>query len=210
MGKCMEKVRQLVSAILAGIMIGMGGTIFLSVENSVLGSFLFAVGLFTVVGFQLHLYTGRIGYLPLKNLDYIWELAVTWIGNLIGTFLMAKAVQQTRIFQNLKNFEKIAAMKLSDGNISLFFLGIFCGILMFIAVDTYQNNTGSTVKMAAIFLPVMVFILSGFEHVIANMFYFSIANAWSVRAVTVTAIVTVGNSIGAMLIPMYFKFFKIR
>ncbi len=204
----MERLRQFISAILAGMMIGIGGTVFLSVQNSVLGSFLFAIGLFAVVSFQLNLYTGKIGYAPLQKWNYIWELLVTWLGNFIGTFVMAKAVQQTRILQNMNRLHGIVHVKLSDGNISLFILGIFCGILMFIAVDTYGKNTGSAVKIIAIFLPVMVFILSGFEHVIANMFYFSLADAWSSRAAVATVIVTIGNSIGGMLIPMYHRLFK--
>ena len=51
----MERVRQFFSAILAGMLIGMGGTVFLSQSNPVVGSFLFAIGLFTIVVFQLHL-----------------------------------------------------------------------------------------------------------------------------------------------------------
>ena len=47
----MEQARQLVSAVIAGGMIGMGGTVYLSQQNPVVGSFLFAVGLFTVVVF---------------------------------------------------------------------------------------------------------------------------------------------------------------
>ena len=54
----MERVRQFFSAILAGMLIGMGGTVFLSQSNPVVGSFLFAIGLFTIVVFQLHLFTG--------------------------------------------------------------------------------------------------------------------------------------------------------
>ena len=47
----MERVRQFFSAILAGMLIGMGGTVFLSQSNPVVGSFLFAIGLFTIVVF---------------------------------------------------------------------------------------------------------------------------------------------------------------
>ena len=43
----MERVRQLVSAVIAGGLIGMGGTVYLSQQNPVVGSCLFAIGLFT-------------------------------------------------------------------------------------------------------------------------------------------------------------------
>ena len=40
----MERVRQLVSAVIAGGLIGMGGTVYLSQQNPVVGSCLFAIG----------------------------------------------------------------------------------------------------------------------------------------------------------------------
>ena len=176
----MEKGRQFVSAVLAGMMIGMGGTVYLSQTNSVVGSFLFAVGLFTVVVFQLHLFTGKIGYLPFQNLTYLTELLITWIGNLVGTFLTATMVRNSRIYEGMaERVEQIAAVKLNDDFLSIFLLAIFCGMLMFIAVDCFKTQKGSTLQFIGVFVPVMVFILSGFEHVIANMFYFSLSASWS-------------------------------
>ena len=72
----MERVRQFFSAILAGMLIGMGGTVFLSQSNPVVGSFLFAIGLFTIVVFQLHLFTGKVGYTPFNKPVYLIELVV--------------------------------------------------------------------------------------------------------------------------------------
>ena len=57
----MERARQFISATIAGMLIGMGGTVYLSQSNPVIGSFLFAIGLYTIVAFQLHLFTARSG-----------------------------------------------------------------------------------------------------------------------------------------------------
>ncbi len=207
----MEKGRQFVSAVLAGMMIGMGGTVYLSQTNSVVGSFLFAVGLFTVVVFQLHLLTGKIGYLPFQNLTYLTELLITWIGNLVGTFLTATMVRNSRIYEGMaERVEQIAAVKLNDDFLSIFLLAIFCGMLMFIAVDCFKTQKGSTLQFIGVFVPVMVFILSGFEHVIANMFYFSLSASWSGHCFASVLVMTLGNSIGGMLIPLYLKYFKLR
>ena len=204
----MEKLRQFLSAIIAGILIGMGGTVYLAQENSVVGSFLFAVGLFTIVIFQLHLFTGKIGYLPFQKPNYLIELAITWLGNLVGTFVCATMVRNSRIGDGLMDkVEGIVEVKLSDSFLSLFLLAIFCGFLMFIAVDTFKKQSGSTVKVIAIFVPVMVFILSGFEHVIADMYYFSLAQSWSGHCLMAVVVMTLGNSVGGMLIPIYQKFF---
>ena len=207
----MERARQLVSAILAGMLIGMGGTVFLSQSNPVVGSFLFAIGLYTIVAFQLHLFTGKIGYTPFQKPIYIIELAITWFGNLLGTGLTALMVKNSRIGAPLvEKVLGVAQTKLSDNFLSIFLLAIFCGMLMFIAVDCYRNVQGSTLKFIGVFVPVMVFILSGFEHVIANMYYFSLAGAWSAHCVMSIIVMTIGNAVGGMLIPMYLKIFKLR
>ena len=207
----MERARQLVSAILAGMLIGMGGTVYLSQSNPVIGSFLFAIGLYTIVAFQLHLFTGKIGYTPFQKPIYIIELANTWFGNLLGTGLTALMVKNSRIGAPLvEKVLGVADVKLGDNFLSIFLLAIFCGMLMFIAVDCYRNIQGSTLKFIGVFVPVMVFILSGFEHVIANMFYFSLAGAWSVECIIAILVMTVGNAVGGMLIPMYQKVFKLK
>lgn len=207
----MEKVRQLVSAIIAGMLIGVGGTVFLSLQNAVVGSFLFAIGLFSIVGFQLQLFTGKIGYLIFEEPEYLIELAITWLGNLIGTYTAACMVQNTRIFQGIsEKVTGIVAVKLEDKLSSIFLLAIFCGMLMFIAVDLYRNLQGAMQKSIAVFIPVVVFILSGFEHVIANMFYFSLANVWNGHTLVSIFVTTLGNSLGGLFIPTYLKLFRLR
>lgn len=207
----MERARQLVSAILAGMLISMGGTIYLSQSNPVVGSFLFAIGLFTIVAFQLHLFTGKIGYLPFNKPVYLIELAITWFGNLLGAGLTALMVKNSRIGGPLvEKVSGIAEIKLADSFLSIFLLSVFCGMLMFIAVDCYRNLQGSTLRFIAVFIPVMVFILSGFEHVVANMYYFSLAGSWSGHCFVSVLVMTLGNSVGGMLIPVYLKVFKQR
>ncbi len=207
----MERVRQFFSAILAGMLIGMGGTVFLSQSNPVVGSFLFAIGLFTIVVFQLHLFTGKVGYTPFQKPVYLIELAITWLGNLVGTGITACMVRNSRIYEGMaERVAGIAEVKLADNFLSLFLLAIFCGMLMFIAVDCFRNVQGSTLRFIGVFIPVMVFILSGFEHVIANMFYFSLAGAWSAHCLAAIILMTLGNAVGGMLIPVYLKIFKIR
>ena len=207
----MERARQLVSAILAGMLISMGGTVFLSQSNPVVGSFLFAIGLYTIVVFQLHLFTGKIGYTPFQKPIYIIELAITWFGNLLGTGLTALMVRNSRIGGPLvEKVMGVADVKLADNFLSIFLLAVFCGMLMFIAVDCYRNVQGSTLRFIGVFITVLVFILSGFEHVVANMYYFSLAGAWSAHCVMSIIVMTLGNAVGGMLIPLYLKIFKVR
>ncbi|MDD3394578.1 MAG: formate/nitrite transporter family protein [Clostridia bacterium] len=207
----MERVRQFISASIAGMLIGIGGTVFLSQQNLVVGSFLFAIGLFSIIAFELQLFTGKIGYLIFRKPIYYIELTITWFGNLTGTYLSAWMVQHTRIYDGIsERVAKIAAVKLGDHFLSVFILAILCGLLMFIAVDAYRTMQGSLLKAIAIFVPVMVFILSGFEHVIANMFYFSLAKVWDGHCLFTIVVTTLGNSVGGLLIPVYLKLFRLR
>jgi nitrite transporter NirC len=68
---------------------------------------------------------------------------------------------------------------------------------MYLAVSVYREGKG----ISGIFFAVPVFILSGFEHSIANMFYFGASGIVSLKAFTYLWTVILGNSIGGMLLP---------
>ena len=196
-------------AILAGFMIGAGGTLFLSVENRYMGSFLFGIGLFTILVFKLSLFTGKVGYAVQQKPAYLVDLAIIWTGNLIGTVGVGLLMLQTRSAAALT--EKAAAIcntKLDDGLVSIFVLSIFCGVMMFLAADNFKKAENAMQKNIGIFLPVMVFILCGFEHCVANMFYFTVAQAWSEKAVVYLLVMSLGNSVGAFIFPLCEKVFQ--
>ena len=94
--------------------------------------------------------------------------------------------------------------KLSDSLVSIFILAVLCNIMIYIAVENYKNNPHQLGKYLAIFLGVSVFILCGFEHCIANMFYFSVANVWSLHTLGYLVVMTLGNLVGGVL-PEAFK-----
>ena len=68
---------------------------------------------------------------------------------------------------------------------------------MYVAVDGFKQKGNPVI----LFLCVSVFILAGFEHCVANMFYFTLAGVWSGRTFIYLFIMTLGNSLGGMLIP---------
>lgn len=193
----------LFKSFLAGIMIAIGGTVFLSIENKVIGASLFSIGLFGVLIYNLNLYTGKIGYLITNfNLKYIKELIITLIGNFIGACSVGFILRYTRIYDNI--YEKalnLANTKLNDNILSIFILSIFCGLLMYFAVNGFKKQTDFG-KYLVVYLGVAVFILCGFEHCIANMYYFSVADIWSLKTLGYTGIMVLGNSLGSFIIPL--------
>lgn len=194
-------------AFATGIAIAIGGIVYLSCENRYLGAFLFGTGLFVILSFGFNLFTGKVGYAVENKPSYISSLLVIWLGNFAGTALSTFLVLNTRICCIADKASDMCDTKLADSPLSIFILAAFCGLLMFIAADGYKTITNSAGKILAVFLPVVVFILSGFEHCVANMFYFTLAKAWSGKAFVWLMIMTLGNSVGGILIPILRKGF---
>ena len=194
----MKYFKILLLAILAGIAIGIGGTIYLTLENKIIGSLMFTVGLYTICTQGLNLFTGKVGYLVNNKPSYLIDLVIICIGNFIGTFVCSLLLQFTRINIDATN---ICNIKISDNYLSLFILGIFCGMLMYIAVDGYKKTNNPII----LFICVSVFILCGFEHCIADMFYFAIAKMININTIIILLVISAGNSIGGMVIPLISK-----
>ena len=185
-------------AILAGLAIAIGGTIYLTLENKVIGSLLFTVGLYAIVLHGFYLFTGKIGYLATieDKKSYFFVVLSTWLGNLAGTGLGAAMILATRINGIKEKAVSVSEVKLNDTALSAFILAIFCGMLMYIAVDGFKLKGQPLILFAC----VSVFILCGFEHCIANMFYFSLAGMWSGKAFLYIVVMTLGNAVGAMVL----------
>ncbi len=198
-----KNINILFKGIYAGMMIGIGGTVYLSISNSIIGAIFFSVGLLTICIYKMNLYTGMIGYIIENKLNYIVTLLLTLIGNFIGTMITSLLVLNTRIANISVRAKEISAIKINDNYLSIFILSIFCGMLMYIAVNTFKKEKDSIVRYLAIFICVIVFILSGFEHCIANMYYISLAKLWSLKAVLSMLIMILGNSVGSIFIAIF-------
>lgn len=209
-----QSINTLILSTAAGLCIGIGGIVFLKQTNQFAGAFLFAVGLLTILVFRFNLFTGMVGYVLENLLDkkwgYLFTVLLVWIGNFAGTALAALLVGLTRLGDGLKaTCQGIVATKLDDSWYSLLILGVFCGMLMFIAVDTFKKRIAEKdfLCVVAVFMGVMVFILAGFEHSIADMFYFALTGR-VVEAIPALLLITLGNAIGGNLIPAIQKLTK--
>ena len=195
----MNKVNDLLKGILAGLSIGIGAAVFLSVDNKIAGAVLFSVGLYVICTQGLNLYTGKVGYLVTQREKgrYLGYLMVVWIGNLIGTFISSWLMSLSRMNISEKAMS-LCTVKNSDSYFSLFVLAIFCGILMYAAVDGYKKCNNPVILVFC----VAVFILCGFEHSIADMAYYFIAGMFNVDALFRIAVISIGNGVGGVLIPL--------
>lgn len=202
----MRTLSSFLQSILGGMAIGIGGTVFLSLENRVLGAFLFSVGLFVICTFGLNLFTGKVCYIFDNKPSYTLFTLTVWLGNLVGTGIVGLVLKATRISGIAETARAICQVKLDDSILSVFILAVFCNIMIYIAADGFKNNSHELGKYFGIILGIMVFILCGFEHCIANMFYFTIAGVWSGKALLYIVIISLGNTLGGVLIPLWKKF----
>lgn len=198
----MNRVKKFIYSILGGISIAMGGTVYLLSENKVIGALFFTVGLFTICTFQFYLFTGKVCYVFKNNGRYAFDLIIIWFGNFVGTWIIAQIELFTRIGDQLvRKAILICELKLNDNILSIFILAILCNILIYIAVDGFSNISNDIGKYLALFFGVTIFVICGFEHCVANMYYFSISELWSWKSVIYLLVMTVGNSVGGIIIP---------
>ena len=203
----LQYIRIFWSAVLAGVCIAIGGTAFLAADDRAVGALLFGVGLFMVVSCGFHLYTGKVGDLLDNPPAFLLELLVVWLGNLLGAVAVGAGVAATRMTGYVEKAAALAETKLTDTPVSILLLSAFCGFLVYMAVHLYRVSKERMVGVLAVFACVMAFVLCGFEHCVANMFYFTAGGAWSGQAIGYLLLMTLGNSLGGLLIPVGRKLF---
>ena len=145
-----------------------------------------------------YLFTGKIGYIVEQHTkqDFL-NLDVGLFGNLAATFFLGMLLRT--VLPNIG--EKAAEMcsaKLAQFPLYTFIRGFFCGILMYLAVSIYKEKN----SVLGILFCVPVFILCGFEHSIADMFYLGASGIFSVKIILFTALVVAGNTFGAIVLPL--------
>lgn len=189
--------KYLTSGILAGIVIGIGGAVYLACDSRYIGALLFTTGLLSICALGFSLFTGKIGFMVVRHEreDYI-ELFLGLLGNFIGASLTGCAIAAATPARMEKALE-ICTVKLTVPFLSVFILAFFCGILVYLAVVIYREKQ----NVLGIFFCIPTFILAGFEHSIADMFYFAASGIVSPPAFLFILVVLVGNTAGGMLIP---------
>ena len=144
------------NGILAGVCIGIGGLLFLKTKeytnNTVLGALFFSIGLILICNFGFFLYTGKICYLFDYKSDEIGFYALQLITGIIGNYLGALGFASLCKLMNLvpNNVFSMIDLKLQLNWYELIIRGIFCGMLIYFAVEGFKvinNNFGKYVVL---------------------------------------------------------------
>ena len=214
----MDHLKTILKGVLAGIAISFGGFLCIRTNaiasNTILGSFLFSFGLILICNFGFNLYTGKVCYLFDNNdkslLKRVLDLLLMLGGNLVGTLFFANVLRLVMadnstnklLMESLNNSVK---SKINYEWYQMIGLSFFCGMLVYIAVEGFKKIENNFGKYVVLMLAIGGFIVSGFEHSIANMFYYFLSGNYSVIAFVSLLLCVIGNSIGGLFIPLINK-----
>ena len=195
-----RKAQHIFKSMLAGMLIAVAGTVFLSCQTmipdksiaKVVGAFLFSIGLIGVIVLEADLFTGKIGHVDTWPKLGIASTALVF--NLIIAFLIGLLYKGINFSSMSVNGVFPFDSRLAKEWYQLLFDGFICGVLIYLAVELYKK----TKSFISVIMCVMAFILSGAEHSIADAFYLG-ASQLSLVAFGKLGLVIIGNAAGSLI-----------
>ncbi|MCR4567735.1 MAG: formate/nitrite transporter family protein [Pseudobutyrivibrio sp.] len=235
--------KMIIFGIMAGAFIAIGAatssTAAHSVENvglsRLVAGAIFPVGLMLITFMGGELFTGNcLTAMGAMDKRFSWgmvvkDLVVIWISNLIGALLVVALTYYSGNLDYSAGLLGAYSIKVALGKCTISFAkgitsGIMCNILVCAAILLATAAKAIAGKVWAIFFPIMAFVVGGFEHCVANMFYIPIgmlaanneayaakaAEAYGITADQLSALsiqgfisnqipVTIGNILGGII-----------
>lgn len=216
--------------ILAGAFIGFGGlanTIISQTLGNIdpgvakfAGAAVFPVGLMLVVIAGAELFTGNnLMTLAVMNKkitlpQMFRNWGIVWVANLVGSVALALIVYYGGVLGGDAGTKAIAIAegKATLDVMSLILRGILCNILVVLAVWMATSSQDIISKIFACWFPIMLFVLCGFEHSVANMYFIPVgmllgANITIGQLFYNLIFVTIGNILGgAIIVPFMYQY----
>lgn len=178
-------------AIMAGLFIGLAFVFYTTVTTGsapvgwglshLIGGLAFSLGLIFIVVCGGELFTSTVLSLislanrkiSLSKMLRIW--GTVYLGNFIGAALLVMLVMSAQLYgidhgQWGLNALQIAQHKLHHSPLQAFSLGILCNLLVCLAMWMTLSTKNIATKVMLVVMPVALFVSTGFEHCVANMF----------------------------------------
>lgn len=214
--------KRFLMSVMAGMYIALGAQGFVvTYDNTFIRAAVFPVGLMLIVLVGGELFTGNclmtfaLLQKKIKVLSYASTLLQVLAGNFIGSALIAGLLYLGGVYNNPVMAERI--IQIADAKLYLSFMqviskGILCNMLVSLAVWLSVTSKDTTGKILGCWFPIMLFVLCGYEHVIANMFYLPMASMLdsSINIVNITyrnlIPAALGNYIGGgLIVPLIYN-----
>lgn len=178
-------------AVMAGAFIGLAFLFYITVTTGnndtgwgisrLAGGLTFSMGLILIVICGGELFTSSVlssiswanKQISFGKMISIW--GKVYVGNFIGAMLLLAIVTAAGLYQMDHgqwglNALNIAQHKLHHTRLQAFALGVLCNLLVCLAIWLTFSSTNALTKAAMTIMPVAMFVSSGFEHCVANMF----------------------------------------
>lgn len=173
-------------SIIAGLVIALGSYCYLTV-GELPGALMFSLGLLVVIHLKLPLFTGRVS--SFENYNPIHRLLSILFLNLSGA--TAFSILTIKNQDIISKAITLVSAKLDKSPYIVVADAIICGICVSVAVKC--KNDIVTI------LAVATFVICKAEHCIADMYYFSMAGAFTLKALGFFILVIVGNTLGGLI-----------
>lgn len=186
----MSAVNILAKAVFAGAMIAMGAASSSVAAHNItqvglarlVSGVVFPVGLMMVILLGAELFTGdclMVTALPEKKITFgklVQLLVLVYVGNFIGSFLLCELVYLSGQYDYSAGLLGAYTIKVALGKATLSPIagitsGILCNVLVCAAVLMALAAKDVTGKLMASFFTIMLFVVGGYEHCVANMYY---------------------------------------
>ncbi len=180
----------LLKAVLAGAMIAFGAAAGNVASHAipnvglarVASGVVFPMGLMMIVMMGFELFTGdclmamAVARKKQPLLAMVRVLVLVFVGNFIGGTLLSAMVYYSGQMNYSSGLLGAYTIKVAMGKTSMSFgaalvSGILCNVLVCAAVVMANQAKDVTGKLVAIFFVIMLFVVEGFEHCVANMYY---------------------------------------
>lgn len=206
-------INVILSSFFAGFMIALGAFGSINVASQLpLGlakltsGIVFSSGLIMIVLCGTELFTGNVltSFHFFKNGFKINSFMKLWVlvyfGNLLGCLAAAFLLNNSGLLNDFQDkFNSIVVVKTSLSFVEAFIRGIFCNILVCLAVIIANEAKTVQGKILGIIVPITLFIASGYEHCVANMFFLPAGKVSLMPFLHNIVPVTLGNVAGAFI-----------
>lgn len=191
-------------------------------QYKLISAIFFCVGFFLISAFSWYLYTGKIGYLiHEKRLSYVIDLLIIFVVNLVVCILLGMLMGLLTFNTNIESSSSLDVIKhsvshylqkkINNGPYTII-SALFCGILIHLTAIAWKDVKSMLLKSLILIFAITTFVLSGFDHVIANTFYFSIGLFHVDYNIGYAALsvfyALIGNSLGSIIIDVLYRISK--
>jgi formate transporter len=188
--------------------------------GKIVGGMVFSAGLVLVLIAGAELFTGNILmilgamvrlYSPLRIFR---NWSAVYLGNFLGSFIFAVLVYQAGLMGHAGDLNDLGKLSVGIAHAKLgltfsecFIRGIFCNMLVILAIIMALSAKDVISKIFCCILPITIFVACGFEHCVANMFLIPVGLLSEGRSIVGSMAifhnvipVTLGNIVGGLLI----------